>query len=251
MVATESPPSKEESTLFIFIWRVEVRAKTLGSRQKFKSLIQTWLQKFRQRSIFYFLGRLSKNFREPSKLLLKGSRNKGLGGKGFNDHPNEGWVESRVSIVFLARNGQSFNDHPNEGWVERYTIDYQCIFMSTEFQRPSQRGVGWKVCWTGSKPGAKVSTTIPTRGGLKVSRSSWISVSASVSTTIPTRGGLKEHNLQSMLPDQYMFQRPSHLGVSWNVKIFSEAGSATFGFKNYPGYGWVERCGSVVQEYLL
>jgi hypothetical protein len=45
-----------------------------------------------------------------------------------------------------------------------------------------------------------------------------------VSTTIPTRGGLKD-------------------------KIFGEAGSATFGFKDDPIYGgWVERCGSVVHH---
>ncbi len=77
-------------------------------------------------------------------------------------------------------------------------------------------------------------------------------------------------------PLDLKFQRPSHLGEGlkgklvahfWieflrvsttsplrdcrKVKIFSGAGSATLSFKDYPGYGWVERCGSVIQGYLL
>jgi hypothetical protein len=50
------------------------------------------------------LVRSDPNFGEPSKLPLKASINKGLGGKSFNDHPNWGWVESgyfRYSLKWI------------------------------------------------------------------------------------------------------------------------------------------------------
>ena len=64
---------------------------------------------------------------------------------------------------------------------------------SSEFQWLSRLGVGWKHRWsTHNVWQAIVSTTIPTRGGLKDPKASSHSLVVRVSTTIPTRGGLKD-----------------------------------------------------------